>query len=475
MASNNNAGEVKSNSCHLTIGSLIHPDDRARAEAAFAKSLETGESLHLRSRFRRKDGEYRWVESRIAPLRDEAGGIVRWYGVSFDIEDEVRAVEALRGSEQYLRQVIDTVPVVVFRATGHGKPVYANRRIDEFPGFQHESLEHPDSPELETAVELLVHPDDRVEVERDLVHSFRTGNPFRKRYRQRRADGRFRWIEGRMEPLRDDDGTILEWFGVNLDVDDEVNAQEDLLRAQEKLAKASHAASLTELSASIAHEINQPLAAIFANARACQQWLMHEPPNIAKARETADAMKEDAEAAASIVGRVRGLFNASSVVTAPNNVNDIVVEVCRLMASEISRCGARIERDLSPHLHDVLIDRIQIQQVLVNLIRNGLEAMESVPVPQRVLNIHSANLDNGDVRIDIMDAGPGIDDVQRIFEPFFTTKTDGLGMGLSICRSIIEAHSGRLLAVSAEGQTTFSFVLPSSPGKTVASPSTQPN
>ncbi len=459
---------MQSGGCELSIGSLIHPDDRMRAEAAFSRSMETGESLHIRARLRRKDGEYRWVESRIAPLRDDAGGIVRWYGVSFEIEDEVRAVEALRESEQYLRQVIDTVPVVVFRATGHGKPVYANRRIKEFHGFQHDNLDDPDSPEFEGAVRLLVHPDDRAEVERDLMHAFTTGNPFRKRYRQRRVDGSFRWIEGRMEPLRDDAGAILEWYGVNLDVDDEVNAQEDLLRAQEKLVKASHAASLTELSASIAHEINQPLAAISANARACLQWLMHEPPNLSRARETANAMIGDAEAAANIVSRVRALFNATSTVTAPHNVNDIVVEVCRLMASEIARRGAKVERELSAGPHNVPIDRVQIQQVLVNLIRNGLEAMESVPLPQRVINIRSLELDNGDIRIDICDAGPGIDDPQRIFEPFFTTKTDGLGMGLSICKSIIEAHSGRLLAVSDAGRTTFSFVLPSNPAKPVA-------
>lgn len=467
--------DTKSHCEHLAIESLFHPDDRMRAEAAFSKSLQTGQPLHMRGRLRRNDGEYRWVESRVAPLRDEAGEIVRWYGVSFEIEDEVRAVDALRTSEQYLRQVIDTVPVVVFRATGHGKPVYVNRRIEEFPGFEHENLEHPESPELETAVELLVHPDDQAEVERELVHAFRTGEPFRKRYRQRRADGKFRWIEGRMEPLRDDAGAILEWYGVNLDVDDEVNAQEDLLQAQEKLVNASHAASLTELSASIAHEVNQPLAAISANARACHQWLMHEPPNLARARETADAMIGDAEAAANIVNRIRALFNSTPTITAPHNLNDIVAEVCRLMASEITRRGAKVERDLAAGLQPVLIDRVQIQQVLVNLIRNGLEAMESVPVSHRVINIRSVNLDSGDIKIDICDAGPGIGDAQRIFEPFFTTKADGLGMGLSICKSIIESHGGRLLAASVPGQTTLSFVLPADPGKPVSRSGALPN
>lgn len=449
---------VPSDGCSLTMGSLIHTDDRPQAQAAFSQSLQTGESLQVRARLRRKDGEYRWVESRVAPLRDDAGGIVRWYGVSFEIEDEVRAVQALRESEQYLRQVIDTVPVVVFRATGHGKPVDANRSMDLISGIEHATL---GGLSMETVVRQIVHPDDQPEVERALVHAFATGEPFRKRYRQRREDGSFRWIEGRMEPLRDDAGTILEWYGVNLDVDDEIHAQEHLLRAQEKLAKASQAASLSELSASIAHEVNQPLAAISANARACHQWLQHEPPNLERARETADAMIDDAEAAANIVGRVRALFNPATKVAALNNVNDIIVEVCRLLAAEISGQGVRIERDLAPDLHDVLIDRVQIQQVLVNLIRNGLEAMESAPTAARALHIRSVNLSNGEIRIDIRDGGPGIADAQRIFEPFYTTKADGLGMGLSICKSIIESHGGRLLANSAPGQTTFSFVLPS--------------
>lgn len=452
--------DIQPDGCQLTIGSLIHPDDRPRAQAAFSMSLQTGEPLQVRGRLRRYDGEYRWVESRVAPLRDDAGDIVQWYGVSFEVEDEVRAVHALQESEQYLRQVIDTVPVVVFRATGEGKPVYANGRIREFYGFQHENLDDPDSPGFQTAVQLLVHPDDRAEVERDLARAFESGNPFRKRYRQHLADGGFRWIEGRMEPLRDSTGAILEWYGVNLDVDDEVHAQEDLIRARQKLAKASQAASLSELSASIAHEVNQPLAAISANASACHQWLLHEPPNLARARETAEAMIADAEAAANIVGRVRALFSTKTKVAALNNVNDIVLEVCRLLASEIAGRGVKIERELCPDLQEVLIDRVQIQQVLVNLIRNGLEAMESVPISSRILHIRSLNLINGDIRIDICDVGPGIADSHRIFEPFFTTKADGLGMGLSICKSIVDSHGGKILVDSAKGQTVFSVFLP---------------
>jgi PAS domain S-box-containing protein len=449
----------------LKLGSLIHPDDREQAYALIAAGLAAGEPMQLRARMRRKDGEYRWLSSRISPLRDENGAIVRWYGVSFDIEDEMRAAEALRNSKRHLQQVIDTVPAMIFRANPQGEPVYTSKRMLEMHGIDFGKFDDPLS--TDATLDILVHADDRSEVLADLQHSFSTGEPFRKRYRQLRVDGSFGWIEGRMEPLRDEDGEIIEWYGVNLDIDDEVRAQENLRSAQEKLARASHAASMAELSASIAHEVNQPLAAIVANAQACMRWLSREQPPFTKARETAAEMIRNAEVASEVVYRIRSLFKPSGGARSPAGLNDVVLEVSRLMKGEFLQGGGRVETVLANGLPLVPMDRVQIQQVLVNLMRNGLQAMEDLPDRERILQVRSA-LSGEDVIVEIIDSGPGIADASGIFEPFFTTKRDGLGMGLAICRSIVESHGGQLQVSSVPGRTVFSFTLPLEPQEAAA-------
>jgi PAS domain S-box-containing protein len=440
------------------LEALIHPDDRGETNAIFRQALAAGTPVQMKMRLRRKDGVYRWLASWVSPLRDENGQITRWYGVSFDIDDEVRAIDALRRSEQHLQQVIDTVPVLIIRATPQGQPVYASKRLKELHGFELDDF-GASGLSMGDALALLVHPDDRAEVEQAMRHSFATGEPFRQRYRQRRVDGNYRWIEGRLEALRDDAGSILEWYGVNLDVDDEVQAQENLNLAQGRLIEAAHAASLAELSASFAHEVSQPLAAIVANAAACQRWLASEAPPFARARETAAEMTRNAEAAADIVYRIRALFRSPPGARTPTSLNEVVTEVRRLMSGETQRRGGRIDTALAPDLAPVAIDRQQIQQVLVNLIRNGLQAMEELPAASRILTIRTEQRDDT-ICVEVVDAGPGIADAQPIFEAFFTTRPDGIGMGLAICKSIAEAHGGRLLVNSVSGKTAFSLVLP---------------
>lgn len=442
------------------FASLYHPDDLAPATATFLKGFETLEPLQQKFRLRRRDGQYRWLENRVAPLRDEAGGVVRWYGISFDIEEEVNAIAALRNSEQHLKRVIDTVPVVLFRTTAQGEPVYANKRLqDRHHGYELDDFNPVGDDRRGSMVRTLVHPDDKVGVEQALQHSFATGQPFRRRYRQIGSDGNYGWIEGRIEPLRDADGTVIEWFGVNLDVDDEVRAQENLRLAQEQLARAAQGASLAELSASIANEINQPLAAIVADAKACQQWLAHDVPNVTKAREAAIEMIKHAETASQVVNRVRALFRSSAAVPAPADINEVVLEVLRLMRSEIEQFRVKVALNLASPIRPVPIDRVQVQQVLVNLIRNGLEAMADNAPDQRLLEISTVKHDS-QVRIEVLDRGPGISDTAAIFEPLFTTKEHGIGMGLSISRSIVDTHGGQLSVKSVPGSTIFTVSLP---------------
>jgi len=292
-----------------------------------------------------------------------------------------------------------------------------------------------------------------------LKQSFSRGEPFAMRYRQRRHDGVYRWIEGRAEPLRNEIGEIVRWYGVNLDVDDEVRAQEELRQASHKLAQATQAASLAELSASIAHEVNQPLAAVVANSHACQRWLSADPPNLERAQKTVERIIRDANAAADVVSRIRALFKQSGKTRSNTALSDVIAEARNLMAEEAARRRVRMDVDVESGVPLVALDRVHIQQVLVNLIRNGMDAMDAV-AGDRVLDVRVRRM--GDVvQTEVSDRGAGIEFPDKIFEPFFTTKGNGMGMGLAICRSIVESHGGRLWAEKNEPQgATFVFTLP---------------
>jgi C4-dicarboxylate-specific signal transduction histidine kinase len=262
-----------------------------------------------------------------------------------------------------------------------------------------------------------------------------------------------------VEPRREADGSVVQWYGASIDIDDQVRAQEGLRRASQQLARAAQAASLAEVSASIAHEVNQPLAAIVANSHACEQWLSADPPNLERAKSTVARITRDANAAADVVGRIRALFNHAPPARATEDVSRLIGEVCQLMADEIGARDVRLGIDLEPGLAAVL-DRVQVQQVLVNLIRNGLEAMAEVTDRPRALDIRSRR-DGDAVRVLVSDNGTGLRDAERAVEPFVSTKPNGMGMGLAICRSIIDSHGGRLsLADNHPRGALVSFTLP---------------
>jgi hypothetical protein len=306
-----------------------------------------------------------------------------------------------------------------------------------------------------------LHPDDVVELQHRWSDSLSTGESFSFRHRLRRADGVFRWVDSRREPLRDDNGQIVQWYCINVDIDDETRMQDTLRSTLDRLARASQAASLAEMSASIAHEVNQPLAAIVANSHACQQWLSAEPPNLQRAQVTIARVIRDAKSAGDTVGGMRALFKRGALIKIPLNLNEVISEVRQLMHDEANARAISLQADLEINLPAISADRLQMQQVLVNLIRNGIDATETTNETRKLILIRSQLDGLRMVLVEIQDQGGGIEDPERIFEPFFTTKKTGMGMGLAICRSIVEAHAGRLWATRNDhGGTTFSFTLP---------------
>lgn len=437
---------------------VIHPDDREMRARVRTEAFATGTAYFVHYRHIRRDGSYRWTETRAEPLHDDNGIIVAWYAVSVDIHDLVMAQEALRERERSLWQLVETLPAMIDCAAPDGEPVYRSQQLREFLGYPLEELDGAVS-RLGATLDAGVHPDDLAGVKENYGHSLITGEPYARRHRLRRFDGEYRWVETRAAPMRGAEGEIVQWNVICLDIEGEVRAQEALRLAQDGLARASQAASLAELSASIAHEVNQPLAAIVANSHACYRWLSAEPVNVDRAKTTAERIIRDANSAADVVSRIRALFKQSPKQRRSMTLPGAIAEAHSLVADEAVRRRIRIDMDIEKGLPLVEFDRVQIQQVLINLIRNGMEAMD-LASDNRVLGVRVRRMGD-EIQTEIRDHGHGIEFPERMFEPFFTTKDQGMGMGLAISRSIIESHGGRLWAENNEPSgAAFIFTLP---------------
>lgn len=441
------------------LAATVHPEDAPRMQEVMRRSLACGDPYVIRYRRRRADGIYRWMEGRANPLRDEGGAIVQWYAATMDIDDQVRAEEALRESERALWQLVETLPIMIDCAAPDGEPRYRSRQLRDFLGYELEALDGLGKSRLAGTLDAGVHPDDVAGVKQNYAHSLATGEPYARRHRLRRFDGEYLWVDTRAAPMRDAEGAIVQWNVTCLDIDAEVRAQEELRLAQERLARASQAASLAELSASIAHEVNQPLAAVVANSHACQRWLTTDPPNLERAQTTIERIIRDANGAAEVVSRIRALFKQNVRVRAGSSLTAIIEDAARSVSGLAAQHRVLIETRVEPDVPAVAIDQVQIQQVLINLMRNAVEAMAATSGP-RSMGVR-ASKDGETVRIEVRDTGPGPADGGKIFDAFFTTKESGMGMGLAVSRSIVESHGGRLWAErNGDGGASFTFVLP---------------
>ncbi len=285
-------------------------------------------------------------------------------------------------------------------------------------------------------------------------------------YRIASGSGSPVYIQTSGKPFYDAGGNFLGYRGTGTDITATIradHAEQALRKAQAELAHVTRVTMLGEMTASIAHEVNQPLAAVIANAEACLRWLDRETPDLAAARRSAEWVINDGNRASQVVRRVRALANKTDIEKVPLDVNNVVRDVIALVQRELSSHGVSLRTELAAALPMILGDRVQLQQVIINLVMNGIEAMQSVTDRQRELVIRSGQDETHGVLLSVTDCGVGIsaENANRLFSAFFTTKSSGLGMGLSICRSIVEAHGGRLSASGNEGPgATFQFVLP---------------
>jgi PAS domain S-box-containing protein len=435
----------------------FHPDDKKGMLVKWGAIRASGRPGELEARLRRFDGEYRWFLFRAVPLRNEQGDIVKWYGSSTDIEDRKRAEEELRRSEAKLveaQRVSQTGSFVRNMSTGE----YIGSK--EF--FRILGYDQPGSATFEMVLQR-AHPEDRALVEHAIDRASRYGRDLDYEHRLLMPDGSVRYVHVVAHAVRDQDDQ-LEFIGAVVDVTATKQAEEKLHKAQTELAHVTRVTTLGELTASIAHEVNQPLAAAVANAEACLRWLDRETPDLVAARRSVEWVINDSCRASEVLRRVRALAKKSDIEKVPLDVNDIVREAIVLVKRELSSQLISLRTELAPSLPMILGDRVQLQQVIINLVMNGIEAMQPITDRQRELVIQSGQDETRCVHVSVTDCGVGIsaEIANRLFNAFFTTKSSGMGMGLSICRSIVEAHEGRLSASPNEGPgATFQFILPS--------------
>lgn len=364
-----------------------------------------------------------------------------------------RSTQEIIERERQLRRLTEAIPQQIWSTDAAGRIDYCNRDLIEHLGKPIEDLRGE-------AFFTIIHPEDAVPFLRNWDTARDLGGRFEVQARILGANGAYRWFLVRSIPERAVDGTIVRWYGVHIDIDEQHRAQQELLVAQDALSQFTRSVSLEEMAASIAHELHQPLSALVTHASACEQWLRAEPPNLDKASLAAQRMARDSVRAGAIIGRVRSLFNKADYVREPTNLNKLILDLVRLLRTDANRRGMSIKLRLAENLPELHVDPVQIQQVLLNLANNSMDAMMKIDGP-RILEICSEMPGTESVIVSVKDRGAGFsEEIQaRMFEPFFTTKTHGTGIGLSICRSIIEAHEGNIWAQTTEHGAIFQFSL----------------
>ncbi len=360
----------------------------------------------------------------------------------------------LQMAERELRATLDTIPALVIRTRPDGTVDFMNARW-KAQGFN----------ETEVLADwlALVHPDDRAAMAQARARSIASGESYEAELRMRRADGAYRWLSSRAVAVHDEQGRVTARYVAATDIEDRKHAEAALHQTQAELAHVARVTTLGEFTASIAHEVNQPLAAIVTNGEVCLRLLEMEPLDKAELRDATREIIGNGRRASQIIARVRELSRKSEPNWTPLDLNEVVEEVLPLLRGEALKHRLSLRLALAPGLAPVRGDRVALQQVLINLIVNGMEAMNAGPDEEREVVVRTGRNDDGAALVEVVDRGAGLGggDANRMFDAFFTTKAHGMGMGLAICRSIVESHGGRIWASSNAGPgATVQFALP---------------
>jgi PAS domain S-box-containing protein len=358
-------------------------------------------------------------------------------------------VQQLRREERKFREAFETIPAMAWIAGPSDDIQFLNRRWVEYTGLS----------QVEKSKEIrkvAIHPDDLDRIERRLAASIASGEPVEEELRFRRTDGEYRWFLSRVVPLRDKRGKVVRWYGTATDIQDRKRAEQ----LQADLAHTNRVSTMGELVASISHELAQPITVTTAHAKASLRWLQRDPPDMTEVRKGTERIIEAGVLASEIINRLRSLYKKSSPKRELVAINEVIGEIVLLLRGQANEYAVSIRTDLAADLPKITADRVQLQQVQMNLILNGIEAMKGTG---GVLTVKTGRGECGHVLVSVIDTGVGLPagKADEIFNAFFTTKPEGSGMGLAISHSIVESHDGRLWATSNDGRgATFHFTLP---------------
>ncbi len=435
----------------------VHPDDFGKCLQTYSDAFDAREPFVMQYRLRRQDGEYRWLTDRGMPRFGVDGNFRGYIGACVDITDLLKKEQALHEFEERVALAADTAHLGVWELDTKTNEFWMSDKAVEL--FQLNQT----IPVTYAAFRDRVHPEDRLAHELAIKHAIETQGGYEIEYRIVLPDRALRWISGRGRCVSDASGNLSRLLGVAMDVTARKQAEQDARRSREQISRLSRINLLGETTASIAHELNQPLSGITSNASAAQRFIDRGNVDLAQLREILVDIAADGRRASDIIQHIRNAINKGGGLRERINLNDLAGRVAHMLEPDARLHSCELTLSLVEGLPGIEGDPLEIQQVLINLVINAFEAMNGTPPSQRKVEIATEKNGDGTVRMIVRDYGAGIPEKarQRMFEQFFTTKEEGLGMGLAIVRSIIEAHGGKVSAENINGGgARFYFVLP---------------
>jgi PAS domain S-box-containing protein len=436
----------------------VHKEDLPRVAEVFTRGIASGEPYEVEGRIRRFDGVYRWFQIRGLPLRDTRGQVVRWYSLLSDVDDRKRAEVELRRAydsfvdAQRLSKTGSFIADIVGDDNRFSEEAYRIFELD------------PATKVTVQRIREVIHPDDLAGWDA-MIERAMSGADVTFAYRIVTTRGAVKHVRGVAHVREQMAGRPL-FVGAIQDVTESVVAEEALNRARSELAHVTRLTTMGELTASIAHEVKQPIAAAVTSAQTALRWLQAQPPELGEVREALTRIVRAGKRAGDVIGRIRALVTKAPPRKDWVEINAAIREIVELTRGEAAKNRVSVRTVLAEGLPLIQGDRVQLQQVILNLIINGIEAMAGVGEVSRDLLISARKGDAEEVLVAVADTGPGLaaGAQEQMFAAFYTTKPGGLGLGLSICRSIIEAHDGRLWASANDrGGAVFQFTLPAPP------------